>query len=284
LIQKLLQEEQIRTHHIFEKEKLPIISATPEEMYRIAEINPNLFRTKYTRWGCHFKCVKCNGYRVNTGGIRSLLQISRIVNEQKYEHRKSCKHPRWKEEWSLHRAEIAHTFVEQATDQTHTGDTNFTDISGATITSGNFTATRKYFIFTGSQHTIDSNASDGGLKTLHGSTDFAESEDQLEPTTSNVRYRIMWFTVWTAITAEAIKMQHRTSASGSTVKDDTIVLLSIEISEDLTEGSDWDFNHDSSSRSLDNTFTTDATLTIQTADHTVNHIILYRTLEVVGSS
>ena len=127
--QKFLDLEQQRTNQIFEIEKLPIINATPEEMYRIAEVNPNLFGVKYTRWGCNFKCVKCNGYRVKTGGIRSLLQISKIVNEQKYEHRKSCKHPKWEEKWSLHRAEIAHTFVEQTTNQT-TESTSFVDIIG----------------------------------------------------------------------------------------------------------------------------------------------------------
>ena len=58
--QKFLDLEQQRTNQIFELENLPIINATPEEMYRIAEVNPNLFGVKYTRWGCNFKCIKCN--------------------------------------------------------------------------------------------------------------------------------------------------------------------------------------------------------------------------------
>lgn len=270
--QKFLDLEQQRVNQIFELEKLPIINATPEELYRIAEINPKLFSTKYTRWGCVFKCVKCNGYRVNTGGIRSLLQISRIVNEQKYEHRKYCKHPKWEEKWSLHKAEIPHTFVEVTTDQTKE-NAGYADITGATIASGSFTASRKYLFMYSTWITTTNTARDGSVKALHGSTDFAESELEIEPMGDN-RLKQLWFTVWTAISSEAIKLQHEDQTSGHFVKNDIITLTSIEISEDLTEGSDWDFNHDSSSRSLDQTFTADASLTIQTADHTAGDTYL----------
>ncbi len=264
---RLLLEQQ-RTHHIFEKEKLSIINATPEEMHRIAEVNPKLFGTKYTRWGCQFKCVKCNGYRVHTGGIRSLLQISRIVNEQKYEHRKSCKHPKWEETWSLHAAEIAHTFVEMTTARTQTGDTDWTDITGAVITSGNFTASRKYLLINKALCGTNSTAADHGLRSLHGSIHFVESVQIQDLPGFDRFHNNMWFNVWTAIASEAIKMQFATLASSShTVSVDTISMISMEISEDLIEGTDWDFHLNTHNTPLTTTFGSFANVTIQPAVH-----------------
>jgi len=274
--QELLLLEQKRAVDIFEKENISITGATVEELYKLAEINPKLFGTKYARWGCVFKCVKCNHYKVNTGGIRSLLQISRIVNEQKYIHRNNkCKHPKWEEKWSLHAAELPHTYVEETAGDSHTGNTTETDITDAVITSGNFVTGRKYLILVRAHHGGNSTAGNFRIRTLHGTVLFAGSDHTMEPTsTTALGTHYTWFTVWTAISSEGIKQQFRTNNSGDTVTTDQNILVSLELSEDLTEDSDWHFNFDGSQRTLTDTPTADATITIQTADHEVGDTYL----------
>ncbi len=162
--------------------------------------------------------------------------------------------------------EIPHVFIEQTTEQTHTGDTLWTDISGATIDSGNFTAGRKYLVFYDSYLAGDNINTGFGIRALHGSTAFDESQRSMEPSQTSY-YKIAWFTVWTAVGGEGIKLQFQTETSIQEVKADTISLIAIEISEELTEGTDWDFNHNNTSIELDTNFEDHATITIQSADH-----------------
>ncbi len=131
---------------------------------------------------------------------------------------------------------VNHTFVEQTTEQTHTGDALFTDITGAEITSGNFIAGKKYLIITNAQVGGDSSSDSFDLQTLHGSTAFAESRYSMEPnhTASNEYMRsYTWFTVWTAVTSEGIKMQFQTSNSSQTVKVDQVKKAALSTKETL---------------------------------------------------
>ena len=157
---------------------------------------------------------------------------------------------------SVYADQIPFTFIEQTDEQTHTGDFVWTDIPGATIDSGNFTTGRKYLILTSVWFDSGSSGNNAALVVQHGSTNFTESFTSLESANSPRQYKITWFTVWTAVASEGIKMQQRLyENSGATVRSDQIKLLAIELSEELNEGTDWTFSHDSSSRSLDTTFT-----------------------------
>src|SRR5690242_645845 len=71
-------------------------------------------------------------------------------------------------------AQIAHSYVEVTTQQTTTS-TSYIDVPGAAITSGNFTAGKKYLLYL----TAQANENSSGVvrvKAQHGTTDFAESE------------------------------------------------------------------------------------------------------------
>jgi hypothetical protein len=76
--------------------------------------------------------------------------------------------------------ELAHAYVEQTTEQTHTGDTNWTDISGAVIPSGSFTVGQQYLIMISAQVSGNSTSGNFGHKLVHNVTDFADSDMTME--------------------------------------------------------------------------------------------------------
>ena len=151
-------------------------------------------------------------------------------------------------------AQIPHTFVEQTTAQTHTGDTMYKDISGASISSGSFTTGRKYLLIFQSQVQGQFSSSDIGMRSVHGSTEFTGSELKFEESPPSF-YPYTWFTVWTAVASEDLTMQFATSNSGQTVTADQLSITAIEISEELTENTDWFFDSRTASDSLSTTFT-----------------------------
>lgn len=154
-------------------------------------------------------------------------------------------------------AEIAHDFVEQTTKQTHTGDANWTDITGASIADTEFVTGRKYLLVMTcvfDSTNVNQNAS---VRTLHGTTAFASSEMSMEPRSSpNQYHQYMWFTVWTAVASEGVKMQFKIESGSHTVGADQVTLFSMEISEDLTEDTDWFFNENTTSTSLTSSWST----------------------------
>src|SRR5574338_39411 len=104
-------------------------------------------------------------------------------------------------------AQIAHSYTEVTTQQV-TISATYVDVPGAAITSGNFTAGKKYLIYINAQ----ANENSSGVisvKTQHGTTDFAESEgimvSQGSGTSSYLPYGFL--TVWTAVSSEGIKLR-----------------------------------------------------------------------------
>lgn len=158
-------------------------------------------------------------------------------------------------------AEINHSFTTPVTTPVTTTSTTYTDIAGATIASTEFVTGRKYLIFILAKLEINSGANILSAKTLHGSTDFAESEMVNEGGGAAQYFNYKWFTVWTAVSGEGIKMQFK--ASAGTVTADQITLFAMEISEDLTENTDWFFDHNATSTSMttSNSTTNNATVT-----------------------
>ena len=166
--------------------------------------------------------------------------------------------------------DINHSFVEQTTQQTHSGDTNWTDISGASITSGNFTVGNKYLIVANAQLGGSSTSGNFGIRTIHGSTSFVESEHNMEPTESGVPDHPTsygWFTVWTAVASEDIKLQFQTLSGGQTVRADQITLVAIEL-EVFAENTDYFFDFNSTTTALNTTFssTNNASVTVSPSE------------------
>ena len=153
-------------------------------------------------------------------------------------------------------AEIPHTYVEQTTQQTHSGDTLWTDISGASIASANFTTGRKYLlVFMGELSGAVGAIARVGMRAVHGSTPFSEPEHFVEPQTTSSRLAYCYVTVWTAVASEGVKLQFKGNASGDTVRGGNLTLFSMEISEQLTENTDWFSDEVIASTALPNNWT-----------------------------
>ena len=165
-------------------------------------------------------------------------------------------------------AAIAHAFTEQNTPQTTTSVT-YSDVTGASIASGNFTTGKKYLLIITAQSTLNTADDASAIRTLHGSTAFDESE-QIQETETLADYGIYQFiTVWTAVSGEGIKLQFRPLIDTLQVTIDQIAMFAMNLSDDLTENTDWFFAERATDDTLNIAFTDGAAVTFTpgTAGH-----------------
>jgi outer membrane murein-binding lipoprotein Lpp len=162
-------------------------------------------------------------------------------------------------EFEVPDASIAHAFTEQNSAQTTTSG-SFVDVTGASIASSNFVADGKYLIYITAQISVSAVAPDSRVQVLHGSTSFADSDSAWDTDTANLYYTYSWFTVWTAVSGEAIKMQFMCDGTNTTAIDQ-IFMLAVRLEADLVENTDWFFAEDAADLSLTTTFQTGATVT-----------------------
>jgi hypothetical protein len=153
-------------------------------------------------------------------------------------------------------AELAHANAEVTTAVTHTGDTTWTDIAGASIASGSFTTGERYLIVVTAMGSLSGASSREGIRLLHGSTEFARSRHIRSLQAADTWYPYCFITVWTAVSGEGIKLQQQTSSSSLTVSTDQIRMDVINLDEDLTENTDWWFNENATSTSLTTSWST----------------------------
>lgn len=171
-------------------------------------------------------------------------------------------------------AELGHVFVEQTSRQTITS-TTYADIPGAVITDANLTDGKTYLlIFTAimDNNTVINNFA---IKAIHGSTDFEGSNYQKE-FNSNTRLHYAWFTVWTAVASEDVKLQFRTVAGTGTSGADQITMVAIKLSDDLSQGTDWDFTENTVDTTLAATYGTgnSASETISSPNGTDDYLVM----------
>ena len=146
-------------------------------------------------------------------------------------------------------AAIATASVEQTTRQTHTGDTAWTDISGAAIAAGSFVANATYIVWAKAQFGGSDENVLFGLRLVHGTTPtvFNGSTDEKEPTSqTDGEFHTYFFQVKFTRpgTAEAIKFQFRTLNGAKTVRADSLVILAIRLDADLVDGTDYKYGED----------------------------------------
>ncbi len=132
--------------------------------------------------------------------------------------------------------------------------TVYTDIIGATIDSGNFTTGNKYLILLDGYIRMDG-VTRMDIQALHGSTVFPDSI-QLGDRVGFEWATYSWFTVWTAVSGEGIKLQWKSSSANNDLRMDEYSLISIEISEDLTENTDWFYDNVTASTALTTSWST----------------------------
>lgn len=144
------------------------------------------------------------------------------------------------------------------TTDTHTGDTNWTDVTGASIGSGSFTASDDYLLIGTIQQSEDG-SSVAAARLMHGSTAFAESE-QYEYNFSTADWVPgAYWAVWTAVASEGVKWQHVTTNSGATVSSDQVTLCALNLSD--LAATDWYSNVRTTDDSLTTTFQDGASIT-----------------------
>lgn len=147
---------------------------------------------------------------------------------------------------------VPHAFTEVNTEQSTTS-TTYVDVSGASITSGNFTAGKDYFIQFCGQFSEDG-SSFGWVRAVHGSTAFAESEQTFYRSSTNIDNTAMcWFTVWTAVSSEDFKIQYRHNSGTQTVTANFVAMVAIQLSDYLTSGTDYCFAESATDEALSTT-------------------------------
>lgn len=146
--------------------------------------------------------------------------------------------------------EIPHAYAEMVSRQM-TESPIFVDIPGANLSNTNFDQNKKYLIYVTAQFTISDASETASLRLVHGGTAFTGSENGMDPISNLSYYTYAWFTVWSPTTVaeanEDVKLQfRRTTTDGGTdlVRVEEITMFALEISEELTENTDWYFNED----------------------------------------
>lgn len=146
---------------------------------------------------------------------------------------------------------------------THTGDTTYTAITGASIADTSFVAGEPYWIVVTAQVGGPTAGQNYKVRLVHGSTAFAESE-VIDGTGVGGVYVVYQFqTVWTAVSSEAITLQFGLLSSSHTVAVDQVSILAIQLS-DLTENTDYWWAERSTDDGLSTSPTNGASVTIAT--------------------
>src|SRR3989339_45020 len=131
-------------------------------------------------------------------------------------------------------------------------------ISSYQISSTNFTAGKKYLISINFSLNNSSANANAMARVLHGSTEFAGSLHRWETSNTgaaNTGHGYRFFTVWTAVSGEAIEVQV-TNASAVTYYISAYQAFVINLSDDLVENTDWYYSTASNSGNLLTSWTT----------------------------
>ncbi|NIO39126.1 MAG: hypothetical protein GTO41_02340, partial [Burkholderiales bacterium] len=174
-------------------------------------------------------------------------------------------------------ANIESHYTEQLTEQS-TASASYTDITGASIASGNFTTDDRYLILVTAQVKASSSGDVFGIQTLHGSTAFTHSEFEFEPVTAATDYTYQFFTVWTAVSGEGIKLQFKSTGSNY-VYADTITLLAINLDDsnaNFTKGTEWDYAETDADTSMSSSWssTNNASVTLPGNTQSGDYLLL----------
>ena len=145
---------------------------------------------------------------------------------------------------------LGYTSTTVTAEDTHTGDSTWTDITGAVIADAAIVDSAEYLLIVTAQVSGGNNAQTFGFRTVHGTgpTIFNGSTFIFEPRISGTSlyrdYMFMHkFTASASAGENIIKCQFQsTSDTGETVRADTIVMLAINL--DTLDAADWHYGED----------------------------------------
>jgi hypothetical protein len=162
-------------------------------------------------------------------------------------------------------ASITPAYTSVTTNQS-IGTGGITDIPGASISSGNFTAGEKYLIITGAHVANDSADGNINTRTTHGTTDFTESIAVHESPSAGLRRgQYAFMDLWTAVSGEGIKMRYSRGPAGTNALADQIYLISIPLAQ-LTDGSDYKYGENTTTTAVDTSWSGHASITFTPAN------------------
>lgn len=158
-------------------------------------------------------------------------------------------------------ASVAHAFAEVASDQTSTSST-FGACTGASLADTNFTAGKKYLLFSKSQ--MSYTFGDGTeARVVHGSTEFDGSKAWIDASSTGWRITFPFMRVWTAVSSEGITLQFRSRAGGAnTAYCNFASLFAMNLSDDLVENTDWFYNELSTDNGATTSWQDGASITV----------------------
>lgn len=162
-------------------------------------------------------------------------------------------------------AEIEHASA-SVTSNVTTSSTSFTDVTGATLASGNFTTGKKYLLLCTAQ--MGATSSDGTeTQFIHGSTAFSGSGSWSPFGLTGVRNIYSFMTVWTAVSSEGVALQYRSRLGGAnTAASNFAHVFAMNLSDDLTENTDWFFNEVSADDAMSTSYENGASVTVGAGD------------------
>lgn len=160
-----------------------------------------------------------------------------------------------------HAASVAHAFAEVASDQT-TSSTTFTACTGASLADTSFTASKKYLLFLTAQ--MSYTLGDGTeVRVVHGSTAFDGSTSWVDASSTGWRQTYPFMRVWTAVSSEGVTLQFRSRTGGAnTAYCNFASLFAMNLSDDLTENTDWFYNELSTDDVMSTSYEDGATITV----------------------
>ncbi len=138
------------------------------------------------------------------------------------------------------------TFTTQSTTYVDvTGASLAADFAGATDSSGvGFIEGKKYLLMVTASYSTNTATARSGVQVLHGTTAFSDSESVGNSDTADHMNNYRWFTVWTAVADEAIKLQAKTLNAAWIGRVANVTILAIRLSDHFTESQDWYYDEE----------------------------------------
>jgi len=129
----------------------------------------------------------------------------------------------------------------------------YVNITGISLTSGNFTAGEQYLIVGSSQPNAQTAGNIICTQIAHGGIAFADSEGCWRSITSSahIKETYAWFTVWTAVSGQDITLQSKATVGGSPeALHDQMTLFALNLDDYGTEDTDWYYDFDGTDTAL----------------------------------
>lgn len=158
-------------------------------------------------------------------------------------------------------AAIQHFYVENTGTPT-TASSTYADIASMSVSSGNFTAGKKYLLLVNAQFQED-NTGLYKIRLAHGGTGFANTETTMSVSSTSLDELICFFEVWTAVGGEDITVQHAVTSGNGNLR--YVTLTVINLSDDVVENTDWILNERSNDDALSTTPVDGASVTFTPA-------------------